>query len=50
MSKTNAKFFGGGALANPKSASNIVKKAKEFESGDAGFKVLGKTRNKSKKR
>jgi hypothetical protein len=50
MSKTNARFFGGGSLANPESASSIVKKAKEFESGNAGFKVLRKTKKKSKKK
>jgi len=50
--RQNAKFFGGGSLADPDSASDIFKQAKKWAKGDAGFKGLGgkKKRKKSKKK
>ena len=49
MTRTNAKFFGGASLADPDSAKDIVKRAREFQSGNAGFKVLRKNKKKRKK-
>jgi len=48
LAQQNAKFFGGGSLVNPGEPARIVKRAKEFATGAAGFKSKKKRIKKKK--